>query len=338
MKKIFSFTLCLTLFFAIFFLAPRNVEAYTNSPLDEILEYDIWVTPNDDATLELKYHIKWKVLDSTSDGPLSWVQIGVPNRFVSNIATTDTFVDKIKYHYDSGSYVALYFKNNYYSGDVIDFNFSFHQDRIYTMNNNYVSFSFKPGWFDEISVDSINVYWLKANVAYENSNGESLDGLSYKWSYSLEQGETIKVDVSYPEAVFPNKDLDKQYSNETQSKFMQALPIYIFIGIILIVVIFRIVRGFTSGGGYYAFRGYSGYGFYLPFHLIFGHHGVDRHGSSVGGAADIVNSHSGGTYHGGSSCACACACACAGGGRAGCSRKDFYNTKTIDLITRHLSK
>ena len=27
------------------------------------------------------------------------------------------------------------------------------------------------------------------------------------------------------------------------------------------------------------------------------------------------------------SCACACACACAGGGRAGCSTKDFYNTK-----------
>ena len=27
------------------------------------------------------------------------------------------------------------------------------------------------------------------------------------------------------------------------------------------------------------------------------------------------------------SCACACACACAGGGRAGCSTKDFYDTK-----------
>ena len=27
-----------------------------------------------------------------------------------------------------------------------------------------------------------------------------------------------------------------------------------------------------------------------------------------------------------SSCACACACACAGGGRAGCTGKDFYRT------------
>ncbi len=34
-----------------------------------------------------------------------------------------------------------------------------------------------------------------------------------------------------------------------------------------------------------------------------------------------------------SSCACACACACAGGGRAGCSAKDFYRT---DLKLRYL--
>lgn len=35
------------------------------------------------------------------------------------------------------------------------------------------------------------------------------------------------------------------------------------------------------------------------------------------------------------SCACACACACAGGGRAGCSTKDFYNT---NLKLRQLKK
>ena len=36
-----------------------------------------------------------------------------------------------------------------------------------------------------------------------------------------------------------------------------------------------------------------------------------------------------------SSCACACACACAGGGRAGCTTKDFYNT---DLKLKQLEK
>ena len=36
-----------------------------------------------------------------------------------------------------------------------------------------------------------------------------------------------------------------------------------------------------------------------------------------------------------SSCACACACACAGGGRAGCTTKDFYNT---DLKLKSIAK
>lgn len=43
----------------------------------------------------------------------------------------------------------------------------------------------------------------------------------------------------------------------------------------------------------------------------------------------------GGGDSGGSSCACACACA--GGGRAGCSLKDFYSTKlTVEKINKIL--
>ncbi len=45
------------------------------------------------------------------------------------------------------------------------------------------------------------------------------------------------------------------------------------------------------------------------------------------------SSRSSSCFH--SSCACACACACAGGGRAGCTTKDFYNT---DLKLRQLER
>ncbi len=39
------------------------------------------------------------------------------------------------------------------------------------------------------------------------------------------------------------------------------------------------------------------------------------------------------------SCACACACACAGGGRAGCSTKDFYNTNLkLSQLKRRIEK
>ena len=48
----------------------------------------------------------------------------------------------------------------------------------------------------------------------------------------------------------------------------------------------------------------------------------------------VPRSHS--SHHG--SCAhssCACACASAGGGRAGCSSKDFYKGPSLEQIAKH---
>lgn len=67
-----------------------------------------------------------------------------------------------------------------------------------------------------------------------------------------------------------------------------------------------------------------------------GHRPGGGSGSS-GGSGRSSSSHGSSSHHSScahsscacacASCACACACACAGGGRAGCSTKDFYNTK-----------
>ena len=47
--------------------------------LDEIQKYYITVDTRNDGTLDMTYEIEWKVLDSTSEGPLEWVKIGIPN-------------------------------------------------------------------------------------------------------------------------------------------------------------------------------------------------------------------------------------------------------------------
>ena len=39
------------------------------APTDEILNFTIQVDVNEDATLNMRYHLDWKVLDSTSEGP-----------------------------------------------------------------------------------------------------------------------------------------------------------------------------------------------------------------------------------------------------------------------------
>jgi hypothetical protein len=53
-----------------------------------------------------------------------------------------------------------------------------------------------------------------------------------------------------------------------------------------------------------------------------------RGGSGFGGGHSVIihtHTRSGGCVRSSCACAsCACACACAGGGRAGCSKKDFY--------------
>lgn len=64
--------LSLILMLAIAVFLPMHIHA---KDLDEILSYTIWVNVNDDATLNMHYHIVWKVLDSTTDGPLTWVKI-----------------------------------------------------------------------------------------------------------------------------------------------------------------------------------------------------------------------------------------------------------------------
>ena len=47
---------------------------------DEILNFTITVDVNEDASLDMTYHIEWKVLDD-SIGELDWIDLGVPNKY-----------------------------------------------------------------------------------------------------------------------------------------------------------------------------------------------------------------------------------------------------------------
>ena len=109
--------------------------------------------------------------------------------------------------------------------------------------------------------------------------------------------ERYNVSIKYNADVF-DYDLEQQYVEGATKDAGDVIGI-IFLIIIAIVVVILILS--------VMFDGYDGgYG---------------------GGGRTSVFVHSSCA----SSCACvsscACACACAGGGRAGCTKKDFYNTK-----------
>ena len=73
MKK--KFALLLALLLTVLLIPTRPAAAKAT---DEIIKYTVTVDVNDDATLNMLYHIEWKVLDD-SIGTVSWLHIGIPN-------------------------------------------------------------------------------------------------------------------------------------------------------------------------------------------------------------------------------------------------------------------
>ena len=64
-----------------------TVSAMAADPTDEIEHFHITVDVQEDASLRMTYQIDWKVLDDERYGPLTWVDIGLPNSHHSGAAS-----------------------------------------------------------------------------------------------------------------------------------------------------------------------------------------------------------------------------------------------------------
>lgn len=268
-----------------------NTKCYATD-LDEIVNYEVIVEPRmSDGTLDITYEITWKVLDSTTEGPLEWVQIGTPNaNFDTPTALTKNIKGIAKYN---GSYVKIIFDKKYYAGEQVTFKYKIHQSYMYKISWGKCKYSFTPAWFTDAKVDSLTVKWNKDAVKSSNSNIKEDNYLVWHKT-NMAKGEKIKVDVKYDKSAFGYLNEYKQSKNVTNNT--GNLRPLISLIILIISIVFPIIRG----GCYYGHRGFYG-----------GYH----RGGCVSSCACA------------SSCASSCACACAGSGRAGCSKKDFYGTK-----------
>jgi len=262
--------------------------------LDQILNYVVTVDPRmNDGTLDITYEFTWKVLDSTSEGPLSWVQIGTPNEHFDNVKAVTNNIKSIKKY--NGSYVRIDFKKSYEAGEEITFKYSIHQLYVHGASNSKCTYKFTPAWFTNIKVDNLKIKWNADEVVKHDAISKEDNYLV--WSRkNLAKGEKLTANVEYDILSLGNL---KNYSKSSSSDISGSVGFFVVIIIILSLI------SSISGGGYGGGRGfYGGY----------------RSGYRSSGCVR-------------SSCACACACArscacaCAGSGRAGCSKKDFYGTK-----------
>lgn len=375
-------------------------------PLDEILLYSITADVQDNASVDLTYDISWEVLDSTSEGPLEWVQIGLPNNHINEITGLTDTVSSISSKNSSGTYAVVYFDKKYYKGEVVNFSFKVNMDYMYQVypEEGKVEYNFTPGWFDGITVDQFVLRWNSDKIDKFEPAGCLMDGGYHVWTASLQPGEKFSIEISYPIdayafdlSVHEEKDDSYKYSEHSviENVLFTILCIIIFVLIVavcslpvlgpalLVYFVYKAATGFKFDTGKKITRtiieyydscpncggsretasekcSYCGTNMVKSKQEIkeedipktdkklldYKTNGEYRYSDSpnkyvrvnvisvphvtrVAPTTSRSSSSSGRSHHSScahSSCACACACACAGGGRAGCSTKDFYKT------------
>ena len=196
---------------ALLIITMSAVPCFAGKPTDEILNYIITADVNPDGTLNLDYYIEWKVLETAGLGPLEWVNIGIPHDGYLSIEPLSSNIESIYYSGSYGSNVEVNFTKDYGKNEVCTFEFKVIMDYMYQIGGVYAdqtTFAFRPGWFDEIAVDNLEIHWKKDNIVSASEGYVETDS-EYVWRYTLAPGEQVFVDVSYPNDAYafdPAKD------------------------------------------------------------------------------------------------------------------------------------
>lgn len=298
MKKIKILFIVILMILGIALITPKSYGQDT----DEILNYEVTVDPRmNDGSLDITYEITWKVLDSVTEGPLTWVQIGTPNSYFDTPTALTKNIRSINAY--NGSYVKIIFDRSYNQGEELTFKYKIHQPYMYKLSLGNCKYSFTPAWFTDAKVDKIKVRWNKDQV--KSSNKKYKEDNYLVWSKSnMKKGEKLTVNVKYKQSAFSALDKYKQQRKSNNNGYSTSIILYIVVFILVFAV------SLCTGGGYYGHRGF------------YGGYGRGYYGGCVYSSCACVHSSCV------SSCAhSSCACACAGSGRAGCSKKDFYGAK-----------
>ena len=206
--------------------------------LDQIRDYEITVDVNKDGTLNMLYHIEWEVLDSTSEEPLTWVKIGIPNNKYVSMKKLTSNIKKIGYYSASGSYARIDFDKSYRKGDIVKFEFQLVQDYVYQMNQfteGETVYGFTPGWFNDIKVDKLVIRWNADKAISTEPAAEKIsynNGTYFVWTEeNVKKGGKLPVQVTYPNDAFTFDPSKMQIDGDKEGR-----KTAIFAGVIIAIV------------------------------------------------------------------------------------------------------
>ena len=282
------------------------VKVRAANPVDEITDYTVVVDVREDGTLDISYDFTWHVVEDDGEA-LTYVDFGIPNEHVDEIKSRSReSIDKIEftddYHNSDGAYVKILLKDEYYEGDYIHIAFSIHQSYMYRIldDEQQLRYNFTPGWFDEMQIQKLTIKW-NADQVEEVSDDYDMEGSYYVWTKSdLDEGERYPITIYYDRDAY-----DVNENEQAEEDSLSWIIVVIVVGVIIIALVCVFSDGYSGGSGH-------GGGFFYS------------------SCAHSSCAHS----------SCACACACAGGGRTGCSKKDFYkgsvDVKKLDkILSKH---
>ena len=249
-KKYILFTLIALLFFIL--ILNINTKTYA-ADLDEIVNYIVTVEPRtNDGSLDITYEITWKVLDSTTEGPLEWVKIGTPNSYFDTPTALSKNIKSISKY--SGSLVRIVFTKKYYEGEEVTFKYSIHQPYIYKVSWGKCNYEFTPAWFTDAKVDNLTIKWNKDKVKSHNSKITEDNYLIWNKT-NMAKGEKLTAKVKYDKSAFSALTSQKKSSDGSSSSNG------IFALIFFVIIFISIVTSIAGRGGYYGHRGFYG-GYY----------------------------------------------------------------------------
>ena len=236
--------------------------------MDYIRSYVVTVDPREDGSVDITYDIDWQVIDGDKTDYLSWVKIGLANSSVDELTPLTDTISDLQYTSDGGSYAKVVFRHRYYAPDVaaanggessVHFAFSVHQSHLFTKNDDgTANFAFAPGWFDDLSVENMQVRWHNYDGFVADNTG--VDGDYLTWDFgAMGHGQQAMVHVTVPvtnaAAFDPGAAMttDDYDSGEDLDEIIGMLVTLVVVLLAIAVIIIAIASQSPEwGGGKYA--------------------------------------------------------------------------------------
>ena len=239
--------------------------------MDYIRSYVVTVDPREDGSVDITYDIDWQVIDGDKTDYLSWVKIGLANSSVDELTPLTDTISDLQYTSDGGSYAKVVFRHRYYAPDVaaanggessVHFAFSVHQSHLFTKNDDgTANFAFAPGWFDDLSVENMQVRWHNYDGFVADNTG--VDGDYLTWDFgAMGHGQQAMVHVTVPvtnaAAFDPGAAMttDDYDSGEDLDEIIGMLVTLVVVLLAIAIIIIAIASqspewggGFGGGGG-----------------------------------------------------------------------------------------